>query len=69
MADLVTKAKRALERFEAAELGMDVMVDFHYSDWWADPGQQHKPAAWKRTELGRLEENRRRTILPMYLMR
>ena len=38
-ADLVTKAKRA------AELGMDVMVDFHYSDWWADPGQQHKPAA------------------------
>ena len=40
-ADLVVKAKRA------AELGMDVMVDFHYSDWWADPGQQHKPQAWK----------------------
>ena len=44
-ADLVTKAKRA------AELGMDVMVDFHYSDWWADPGQQHKPAAWKGLNL------------------
>ncbi len=39
--DLVNKAKRA------AALGIDVMVDFHYSDWWADPGQQHKPAAWK----------------------
>ncbi len=39
--DLVNKAKRA------DALGIDVMVDFHYSDWWADPGQQHKPAAWK----------------------
>lgn len=26
--------------------GMDYMVDFHYSDSWADPGQQHTPAAW-----------------------
>jgi arabinogalactan endo-1,4-beta-galactosidase len=24
------------------------MIDFHYSDWWADPGQQHIPAAWKQ---------------------
>lgn len=44
-ADLVAKAKRA------KNLGMDVMVDFHYSDWWADPGQQHKPAAWKGLNL------------------
>lgn len=50
MADLVTKAKRA------AELGMDVMVDFHYSDWWADPGQQHKPAAWKGLNLADLKK-------------
>ena len=26
--------------------GMAVMVDFHYSDWWADPGKQNIPGAW-----------------------
>lgn len=29
------------------ELGMPVMVDFHYSDWWADPGKQNPPEAWR----------------------
>lgn len=27
--------------------GMKVMLDFHYSDIWADPGAQEIPAAWK----------------------
>jgi arabinogalactan endo-1,4-beta-galactosidase len=27
-------------------MGMRVMIDFHYSDSWADPGKQTKPAAW-----------------------
>lgn len=49
-ADLVVKAKRA------KKLDMDVMVDFHYSDWWADPGQQHKPAAWKGLNLADLKK-------------
>jgi arabinogalactan endo-1,4-beta-galactosidase len=31
----------------ADSLGFKVMIDFHYSDWWADPGKQTKPAAWK----------------------
>lgn len=31
----------------AKALDMEVMIDFHYSDWWADPGQQNIPAAWK----------------------
>ncbi|QNP68791.1 glycosyl hydrolase 53 family protein [Streptomyces roseirectus] len=26
--------------------GMRLLVDFHYSDKWADPGAQSKPAAW-----------------------
>ena len=26
--------------------GMPVMIDFHYSDWWADPGKQNIPGAW-----------------------
>ncbi|MFH9378546.1 arabinogalactan endo-beta-1,4-galactanase [Streptomyces anulatus] len=30
----------------AKALGMKILVDFHYSDRWADPGQQTKPAAW-----------------------
>lgn len=48
-ADMLVKARRA------KELGMDVMIDFHYSDWWADPGQQHKPAAWKGLNLAELK--------------
>lgn len=30
----------------AQALGMAIMIDFHYSDWWADPGKQNIPAAW-----------------------
>lgn len=39
--DLLVKALRA------HKLGMDVMVNFHYSDWWADPAKQNIPEAWK----------------------
>lgn len=49
-ADVVAKAKRA-----KAE-GLDVMIDFHYSDWWADPEQQFKPAAWKGLGLADLKQ-------------
>ena len=31
----------------AKQWNMALMIDFHYSDWWADPGQQNIPAAWK----------------------
>jgi len=30
----------------AQQWGMKIMIDFHYSDSWADPGKQRKPAAW-----------------------
>lgn len=30
----------------AKAMGMRVMIDFHYSDSWADPGKQNKPVAW-----------------------
>ena len=30
----------------AKNLGMRIMIDFHYSDTWADPAHQTKPAAW-----------------------
>ena len=31
----------------AAEYGMGLLVDFHYSDFWADPGKQKAPKAWE----------------------
>ena len=31
----------------ATQYGMKVCVDFHYSDFWADPKRQHAPKAWK----------------------
>ena len=31
----------------AQKWGMRVMIDFHYSDSWADPGKQVKPKAWE----------------------
>lgn len=31
----------------ATEYGMKVSIDFHYSDFWADPKKQHAPKAWK----------------------
>jgi beta-galactosidase len=27
--------------------GLKLLLDFHYSDYWADPGKQFKPAAWR----------------------
>jgi arabinogalactan endo-1,4-beta-galactosidase len=30
----------------AKNMGLRVMIDFHYSDSWADPSKQNKPAAW-----------------------
>lgn len=29
------------------EQGLEVLLDFHYSDMWADPGRQEIPAAWQ----------------------
>lgn len=31
----------------AKNMGLRIMIDFHYSDTWADPGHQTKPAAWE----------------------
>ncbi|MBR5710156.1 MAG: glycosyl hydrolase 53 family protein [Thermoguttaceae bacterium] len=38
--DVVTKSIRAQKS------GMKIMIDFHYSDTWADPSHQKKPTAW-----------------------
>jgi arabinogalactan endo-1,4-beta-galactosidase len=36
--------KKSIQR--AKSKGMDVLLDFHYSDTWADPSKQEIPAAW-----------------------
>ena len=36
--------------------GLGFMLDFHYSDWWADPGQQRKPKAWENLTGEALEQ-------------
>jgi arabinogalactan endo-1,4-beta-galactosidase len=35
--------------------GMRLMIDFHYSDTWADPGKQFKPAAWSSHGIAQLQ--------------
>jgi arabinogalactan endo-1,4-beta-galactosidase len=35
--------------------GMKLLIDFHYSDTWADPGWQAKPAAWASLSLSQLQ--------------
>ena len=36
--------------------GFKLLVDFHYSDHWADPGKQYKPAAWEGLPFPELKE-------------
>jgi arabinogalactan endo-1,4-beta-galactosidase len=49
VSDVVAKAVRA------KNAGMRVMIDFHYSDTWADPGAQTKPAAWAGLDFAGLK--------------
>lgn len=36
--------------------GFGVLLNFHYSDFWADPGKQIKPKAWKDYSVDELEQ-------------
>ena len=47
--DVLLMAKRA------KYYDMAVMIDFHYSDWWADPGKQPIPGAWQYFSLGEMK--------------
>jgi arabinogalactan endo-1,4-beta-galactosidase len=46
--DVVWMAQRA------KNAGMRVMIDFHYSDSWADPGKQTKPGWWSGHTISQL---------------
>ena len=49
-ADVVAKA------VAAKNMGMRILIDFHYSDTWADPGDQNKPAAWANYSMAQLTQ-------------
>ncbi|WP_305067544.1 glycosyl hydrolase 53 family protein [Marinilactibacillus sp. Marseille-P9653] len=49
--------KKAIEIGKrATENGMKVLVDFHYSDFWADPAKQQTPKEWEGYNLGEKEQ-------------
>lgn len=47
--DVLVKARRA------RELGLRLMIDFHFSDYWADPAKQNIPTAWSGMTLEELK--------------
>lgn len=63
LADCIEIAKRAKNSH------MQIILDFHYSDTWADPSRQTKPAAWKKLtikKLGHELERYTRSILQVF---
>lgn len=50
LADTIEMAKRIKEH------NMSFMLDFHYSDYWADPGKQVKPKEWENLDFTNLKE-------------
>ncbi|MDK1471915.1 arabinogalactan endo-1,4-beta-galactosidase [Streptomyces sp. 549] len=54
-ADGYNNKARVLQMAQRAKArGMKLLIDFHYSDTWADPGAQAKPAAWSSYSYSRL---------------
>ena len=49
-AQLLAMAKQAYSTY-----GLPILLDFHYSDTWADPGTQTVPAAWSSDSFSALE--------------
>jgi arabinogalactan endo-1,4-beta-galactosidase len=47
--DYTTKLAKRIK-----DSGGTFMLDFHYSDWWADPQKQNKPAAWAKLDFDAL---------------
>ncbi|HET7626573.1 MAG TPA: glycosyl hydrolase 53 family protein [Verrucomicrobiae bacterium] len=39
--------------------GLKFLLDFHYSDSWADPAKQYKPSAWTNLNFGQLVQKMR----------
>ena len=50
----ITEVLALAKRIKKAGLGF--VLDFHYSDWWADPGSQTIPSAWYGMNQAQLEQ-------------
>ncbi len=50
-------AKTAILAKRAVDAGMSWLLDFHYSDFWADPGKQNLPKAWRNLSDSELTDN------------
>jgi len=42
---------------DAKEFGFQILLNFHYSDTWADPGHQIKPKAWEDIPFSALTDS------------
>ena len=51
--DLITTLELARR---AKKQDLDIMIDFHYSDFWADPAKQFKPKAWEVLSVDELKD-------------
>jgi arabinogalactan endo-1,4-beta-galactosidase len=40
----------------AKAISLKFLLDFHYSDWWADPATQNKPKAWEGLDSEELKQ-------------
>ena len=50
LATTIALAKRAKAN------GMKFLLDFHYSDFWTDPGRQNKPKAWANMSIEQMTQ-------------
>lgn len=50
LASVITLSKRAKEK------GFDILLNYHYSDFWADPGKQFIPKSWSGFSAEELEQ-------------
>ena len=53
----------------AKEQGMEVMINFHYSDTWADPAHQPIPRSWRRTYPEMKEDLKAHTVETLQLLK
>jgi arabinogalactan endo-1,4-beta-galactosidase len=49
-----SKEETVVMALRAQKMGMRIMIDFHYSDSWADPAKQFKPKAWENDTFSEL---------------
>ena len=50
-------AETVVMAVRAKNMGMRIMINFHYSDTWADPAHQTKPAAWANHSFEELKND------------